>query len=185
MEQINKEILEQFEKVDFDKLFRDLLTYALVYTKIYSLTDEDIEDIIMGTVSKLLRGINKWDYNTFPNPFIILKKNVGRDISHEMKRRSEHKTYKNFTIPEEVEDIKTSKDLHEKWEIQNAKIDDFKGKWNYITDACKTDEEASLLLETMKNEKIFKRSEIAEYWGWGIDQVDSTLKRIRRKSRKI
>lgn len=180
---INKELIEQFEKADYKELYEDLLRNTVIWinvNRIFGFSKDNIHDIIMRAIEKLLTGQNIWDYKTYPNPFIILKKNIIRDLCNEITSRTKSSEYKNLMNPDELDNYSDSNEQIIKTPTENA-TDYFKSKLEFITKACEPDDDASYMLEVMISERITEHQKIADYCEWSIDKVRTVFKRIHRK----
>lgn len=180
---INKELIEQFEKVNFERLYEGLHKNTIIWinvNRIFGFSNDDIYDTILGAIEKLLTGQNVWDYQAYPNPYIILKKNVIRDLCNEITRRTKSAEYNNLINPDELDNYSDSNEQIIITPTENAN-DYFKSKLEFITKACEHDDDASYMLEVMISEQITEHKKIADYCEWSIEKVRTVFKRIHRK----
>lgn len=180
---INKELIEQFEKFNFKHLYEGLFRNTIIWinvNRIFGFSNDDIHDIILKVIEKLLTGQNVWDYKVYPNPYIILKKNVIRDLCNEITSRTKSSEYKNLMNLDELDDYSDSNEQITLTPTENAD-DYFKSKLEFITKACEHDDDASYMLEVMISERITEHQKIADYCEWSIDKVRIVFKRIHRK----
>lgn len=182
---MDKKIIEQFEKLDFNELFGVLSAYVEYKINVHRVYGINGYEFIMDAITKLLCGKNKWDIKKYPDLTPILRKNIWRDICHEVEKRAKNQEYNNFMNPEDIDTINIGK--LPLVELRRLPVDQESTqlRWKAIKDTCKSDEDASFILEVMEIEQIYSPTKIANYCEWPVERVHNAFKRIRRKANLI
>lgn len=189
---IDQRKLEQFEKANRTDVITTVLAYIDEKLKHSQIRDIDPLPYLLNCIEKLLKDdsekdSNVWDIDKCPNPTPPLRKGVWRDICHEIDRRCRGGEVTNFHNPIEYNDdvIGTEDDCpFSSEDLKDVQCDE---EWLEMKRIAEdTDEDAWFYLDAMEtllneNNKIPKRSQIAEYLGYSVEEVTNIQKRIKRR----
>lgn len=177
---ISPELRDKLDKQDWPNIFSRLTLYAAKLLAGNPLNNKhDIERIISDSITKVFTGQLTWDFEIFPDVYIVLAGNVRSSIGHEFKKKKI--PFQNIEEYHKIINAEESNPYYSFLNIHDEKL--AKRFKDYIYDYFKDEKEILKVLILIEDGK--KRREISESLGINKYEYDKRLKIIKYASKKF